>query len=107
MPYPGLDITAGVLPFFGRFGATCAGAGGSGADTLCLLVRRDDEVFAGSGSGSGDGAGALRFREEVGGREDEAATGAAGAAEEPDMVSDGLATFLAAALLVILLVDIR
>jgi hypothetical protein len=94
--YPGLDITAGVFPFFGRIGA---GGGGTGSETFCLLGRLVDVAFTGSGSGSGSGlssrAGALRFREDGGGGgrgvDDEAATGPVAIADEPDEGSEAAA----------------
>jgi hypothetical protein len=97
LTYPGLDITAGVFPFFLRLGATCAGGGRSGSETFCLLGRLADEAFVGSGSGSGLGsrAGAFRFRDDGGGRIDEAATGPAVVADEPDGDSEELAACLA------------
>lgn len=60
--------------------------------------------FAGSGSGSGDGsrAGALRFREEGGGRVDEAAaTGPAAVADEPDGSEEEFAACRAADLVIL------
>lgn len=113
MPYPGLDITAGVFPFFRRCGATAWEAAGGGAVsvavavavTFCRFVRLAEEGFAGSTSGAGETsrAGALRFLVDGGGggcRVDEAAeeapTEAAGDSEE-------LAACLAAALVILLL----
>lgn len=65
--YPGLDITAGVLPFLRRAGG--AAGGGTGADSddiFCRLLRLEDGAFDGSGSGAGlaSRAGAFRFRDE-------------------------------------------
>lgn len=62
------------------------------------MGRLVDAGLAGSASGSGLGsrAGAFRFREEGGGRVDEAATGSATVAEEPDDGSEELAACLAA-----------
>jgi len=112
MPYPGLDITAGVFPFFRRGGATAWGAAGGGgavsvsvAVTFCRFVRLAEDGFAGSTSGAGETsrAGALRFLVDGGGggcRVDEAAEEApieaAGDSEE-------LAACLAAALVILLL----
>jgi hypothetical protein len=95
--YPGLDITAGVLPFevLLRAGATGGVRGGcSGSVTFCRFVRLSG-AFAGSGSGGGLGsrAGALRFRDAGGGRVDEAA--AAGTPAEAPDDSEELAACLA------------
>jgi hypothetical protein len=61
------------------------------------LGRLADGAFVGSGSGSGLGsrAGAFRFREDGEGRVDEAATGPAAVADEPDGDSEELAACLA------------
>lgn len=71
--YPGLDMPAGVLPFFRRDEAVGGGGGGkdaAGSETRGRFGRRVDAVFAGSCAGSGlvSCAGALRFREEGVGR---------------------------------------
>jgi len=86
--YPGLDITAGVLPFatFRRVGAAAeGGVGCSGSATFCRFVRRGG-AFAGSGWGTGLGSrgGALRFRDAGGGREDGGAEAAGTPAEVPE-----------------------
>ena len=88
MTHPGLDITAGVLPFFRRLGATGAGAGGSeSVDIFCRLVRLVDGNLVGSGSGSGlaSRAGAFRLRE--GGGRVEGVVEGIEAAELPDTES--------------------
>ena len=92
--YPGLDITAGVLPFLRRLGATGTVGGRSGSDIFCRFGRLTDEVFAGSGSGAGLGSrgGALRFRDDCVGRVDEGAKCAA-AAKALDDDSEELAAF--------------
>jgi hypothetical protein len=64
---PGLDITAGVFPFFLREGAIAVGRGGAEGVSIFSVfwrfVRREEEGFAGSapGSGLGSRAGAFRF----------------------------------------------
>jgi len=71
---------------------------GAISDVFCLLDRLAAEgAFAGVGSGSGVGsrAGAFRFRDEGGGRVDEAAAGSAAFAEEPGGESEALAACLA------------
>jgi hypothetical protein len=70
-------MTAVALPFRRRV-IGGGGAGGSGSDTFCLLVRRTEGTFAGSGSATGLGsrAGALRFLDGGGGRIEVAAGGA-------------------------------
>jgi hypothetical protein len=86
--YPGLDITAGVLPFaaFRRVGAAADGGEGcSGSVTFCRFARLGG-AFAGSGWGAGLGSrgGALRFRDAGCGREDGAADAAGTPAEGPE-----------------------
>lgn len=86
--YPGLDITAGVLPFpaFRRVEAAADGGGGcSGSVTFCRFARLGG-AFAGSGWGAGLGSrgGALRFRDAGCGREDGAADAAGTPAEAPE-----------------------
>jgi hypothetical protein len=95
LTYLGLDITACILPFFPRLEAD---GRRSGSDTFCLFVRLVGAAFAGSGSRSGlvSRAGAFRFRDEGGGWLDEAATGPAAVADEPDDDSEELAACLAA-----------
>ncbi len=69
-------MTAVALPFRRRI-VGGGGAGGSGSDTFCLLVRRTEGALAGSGSATGlcSRAGALRFLD-GGGRIGGAAGGA-------------------------------
>jgi hypothetical protein len=96
MTYPGLDITAGVLPFFRRDTAMGAGGGrgGSASATFCRLGRRADGVFAGSDAGGGLGsrAGALRFLGGAGARVGGAVAGTA--AELPGDDSEELAALV-------------
>ena len=75
--YPGLDMTAVPLPFRRRITGD-GGAGGSGSETFCLLVRRTEGTLAGSGSATGlaSSAGALRFLDGGGGLIGGAAGGA-------------------------------
>ena len=84
--YPGLDITAGVLPFLLRLGAIGTGGGRSRSDIFCRFGRLADEFFAGSGSAAGLGSrrGALRFRDACAGRVDEGGKAAVAAVDELD-----------------------
>lgn len=104
--YPGLDITAGVFPFFLREKGPAGGAGvswsGSVSCTFWRLERLEEVDFAGSESAVGlVFAGAFRFLVDPGVR-----VGGAGVEAAADVlgdVSEESAACLAAAALVILL----
>lgn len=82
--YPGLDITAGVLPFLRRALEADAGGGavGSPSASFCRFVRRVDEDLAGSGmfgdGVAGSSTGALRLRLGIVDRIADVVEGAAG-----------------------------
>jgi hypothetical protein len=118
--YPGLDITAGCLPFLVRRAGTAAaaaGAGGgggrgcvSGSAIFCRL-RRAAVAFAGSRSAGGLDSRAFRFFAEVvarvdgpgGGRRVEVEVGLGVEFEWGEASAELLAACLAAARVVLLL----
>ncbi len=108
--YPGLDITAGVFPFFRRDGADATGAGvggfSSGSATFCRFGRLEEEDgFGGSACSTGLGSRAetLRFLPVAGVRVAGVGGGAGTAGTEEPADSEELAACLAAARVILLL----